>query len=178
MRSLLQWNSRGFRANKLELDQLICNYDFEVICLQETHTHNRLTMKGYKVYEHPASLNTNGGSYAGEAILVKHQTPHSEVPLTTNLRAVAIRATLHKTITICSIYIPPNTPITVHQLIDLYNQLPKPALILGDFNAHNPMWGGNRTDNRGKIVENVINTSNVCLLNDGSPTYFHTGYKT
>ena len=175
---ILQWNIRGFRVNKLELDQLASTQNLNVICLQETHTHNSITLKGYKAYEHAANLTTSGGSYAGEAILVKNHIPHSYIPLNTALRAVAVRVTLHKTISICTLYIPPNSPITSLQLNDLYNQLPQPAIILGDFNAHNPMWGGDKTDQRGKIVETFINTSNVCLLNDGSPTYLHPGYGT
>ena len=81
---ILQWNIRGFRVNKLELDQLASTLNLNVICLQETHTHNSITLKGYKAYEHAANLTTSGSSYAGEAILIKHHIPHSGIPAGVN----------------------------------------------------------------------------------------------
>ena len=42
---------------------------------------------------------------------------------------------------------------------------------MGDFNAHNPLWGGNNLDQYGGIVENILNTNDVILYNDGSMTY-------
>ena len=44
-------------------------------------------------------------------------------------------------------------------------------MILGDFNSHNPLWGGTILDQEGKIIENFIDNNPVSLLNDGSFTY-------
>ena len=43
--------------------------------------------------------------------------------------------TLHKTISICSIYIPPRVKIEQKDLDEIVNQLPTPYLLLGDFNG-------------------------------------------
>ena len=49
---------------------------------------------------------------------------------------------------------------------------------MGDFNAHNPIWGGVLVDERGKIIEDIIDINNLFLFNDGSKTYqnIHAGY--
>ncbi len=49
---------------------------------------------------------------------------------------------------------------------------PAPFFIAGDFNAHNPLWGGTRTCPRGSILENIIDQQNLILLNSGNHTHF------
>ena len=46
--------------------------------------------------------------------------------------------------TICSIYLPPTDQVTKEDMRDLLKELPGPVLLLGDFNAHNPLWGGKK----------------------------------
>ena len=50
-------------------------------------------------------------------------------------------------------------------------QLPSPFLILGDFNAHSPVWGSPNTNTRGQIIEDFI-TSNGENTYGGENTYF------
>ena len=51
-------------------------------------------------------------------------------------------------------------------------------MLLGDFNSHNPLWGGNTIDGRGQRVEQFMDNHSLCFLNDGSYTYLHPGYGT
>ena len=76
-------------------------------------------------------------------------------------------------ITICNVYLPHFT-WTRNDLEHLISQLPTPYLILGDFNAHNPLWGSNHRDPRGKIVEDIINDNDLVLLNTGENTYLNS----
>ena len=105
--------------------------------------------------------------------LLKKSIPQSEVCLNTNLQAKAVRVTLNKPLTICSIYIAPTENFTKQQLIDVHDQLKPPFLILGDFNAHSPLWEKKcqESDTRAKIIEDFLIQSNSCLLNDLSPTH-------
>jgi hypothetical protein len=48
----------------------------------------------------------------------------SYVNLSTDLQAVAVRITLNKAITLCSVYIPPNSALGLAQLKNLADQLP------------------------------------------------------
>ena len=81
--------------------------------------------------------------------------------------------TLHRTISICSIYIPPRAKIEQKDLDEIINQLPTPYLLLSDFNGHNVIWGSDDVNERGRIIENFINKNNLCLFNDNKPTYLH-----
>ena len=81
--------------------------------------------------------------------------------------------TLHRTISICSIYIPPRAKIKQKDLDEIINQLPSPYLLLGDFNGHNVIWGSDNVNERGRTIENFINKNNLCLFNDNKPTYLH-----
>ena len=42
----------------------------------------------------------------GVSILIKNDIPHSKIELKTELRAVTIKVTLHRSINLCSIYLP------------------------------------------------------------------------
>ena len=78
--------------------------------------------------------------------------------------------TLHRTISICSVYIPPRAKIEQKDLDEIMSQLPTPYLLLGDFNGHNVIWGSDDVNERGRIIENFINKNNLCLFNDNKPT--------
>jgi hypothetical protein len=54
----------------------------------------------------------------------------------------------------------------------LLQQLPEPFMVVGDYNAHSPLWGCSSTDVRGRIVEAILDQNNVCFLNDGSRLMF------
>ena len=41
---------------------------------------------------------------------------------------------------------------------------------MGDLNAYSSNWGNRRTGPRGRIVESVVRSNNLIILNDGSPT--------
>ena len=49
-------------------------------------------------------------------ILVRDNILHSYVTLNTDLQAVGVRITLDKTITLCSVYIQPNSALSLAEL--------------------------------------------------------------
>ncbi|VDI34873.1 Hypothetical predicted protein [Mytilus galloprovincialis] len=46
---------------------------------------------------------------------------------------------------------------------------------MGDFNAHNPLWGSKTHNAKGKIIEDFVSQEGLCIFNDGSYTYLHPG---
>ena len=46
---------------------------------------------------------------------------------------------------------------------------------MGDFNAHNPLWGSDKLTDKGKKLEDFVNQNDLCILNYGSSTYLHPG---
>lgn len=49
----------------------------------------------------------------------------------------------------------------------LINQLPKPLILLGDFNAYNTLWGNLRSDSQRKEIYDVVDDQNRFILNRG-----------
>lgn len=164
---IIQWNCRGLKANFAELQSLTAVLNPLAYCIQETHLspNDPLTVKNFKMFSvyGPNVQRPSGGS----AVLVKKDIIHSHIVLDTQIQAVAVRITLHRVITLCSIYIPPSEVITTQELDKLVAQLPTPFILMGDFNSHNPLWGEDRCDVKGKRMEDFIHNNDLCLLNDG-----------
>jgi len=174
MMDILQWNIRGLQANREELNILLSNFNPVLISLQENllKPSKTTTFKSYSFYNLPCE-ESNGNSHGGVAMLVNNAIPHSHIQLNTSLQAIAVRATFHKTISVCSIYLSPSSKFNSSDLDNLISQLPLPILLLGDFNAHSTLWGCSKTDLRGKIIEDLLLKHNLSILNDGSNTYLH-----
>ena len=112
----------------------------------------------------------------GASLLIHSSIRSTKLNLNTNLAAVAARVSLPKEMTICSIYLLPREKITRNVLNELVQQLPKPYILLGDFNAHSPQWGDKRLDQRGKMIEEFLVSNDNILLNDKVPTFIHSAY--
>ena len=171
----IQWNCRGLKPNIEEMKGLMKDHNPKIICLQETlmkQTDN-LTFKNYEVYNKTNLSQGDHRPIGGTAILIKKTTPHEKLHLNTELQAIAVRATLHQTISICSIYIPPKYKLKKIEIEKIIEQLPTPFLILGDFNAHSNLWGNEKNNNNGKIIESILDTTDICILNNGKHTYLH-----
>lgn len=169
--AIIQWNCRGIKANIEELHQLSAKLNPAIICLQETFLKDKQKINLYKYQQFNYIKNTDLRASGGTSILVRNDIPHSHLELKTNFQAIAIKVTLHKQINICSIYIPPNQKLKENELQNIIWQLPTPFILLGDFNSHNPIWGSNETNQKGEIMEKLINNNNLCIFNNQTPTY-------
>lgn len=112
------------------------------------------------------------------ALLIAQDYPCAPINLQTDLQAVAAKVHIRSTITICSLYLPPSVAINQNSLNNLISQLPKPFIILGDMNGHNPLWGSPNINYRGKQIEQLIQDHNLSLLNTNEITYFHSPNRT
>ena len=177
MTSFIQWNCRGLRNNFEELKKLIADNNSIAACLQETFlkTNDNPIIRGYTGYHKVVDGERASG---GSSIFIKNSIPQKQVPLNTQLQAIAVSITLHKTITLCSLYLPPTVTININDLHNLLSQLPSPVLLMGDFNAQSTLWGNTATNQRGHTIEDFLSKQDLCLLNDKSHTYLHPGYGT
>ena len=169
--AILQWNAGGLRPSIAELQLLQTTLCPRVVCIQETKfaPASTIDLTGFIAHHriHPDNQIASGGT----SIYIHKHTLHRKIDIRTPLQAVAVRVTLHRPITICSVYIPPEYPLKISHLTNLTKQLPKPFILLGDFNAHSPLWGDKSLDDKGKVVEEFLLQNNICLFNDGSPTF-------
>ena len=175
MSTVLQWNCRGLMNNHSELCLLSQQYNPVAICLQETHINDesKVSFKGYTLYN--KLDHSHERASGGSSILIRNDIIHSPVKLTTNLQAIAVNITISFVFTICSIYAPPNKRIDLQELEHLFSQIQGPVMILGDFNAHNPLWGSGYQTPKGTVMETFISKNDLCLYNDGSFTFLHSG---
>ena len=167
--NIIQWNCRGLRGSREEIEILINKYSPSVMCIQETllEEGNNPTFKNH----HPFYASTKSG-HGGAAIIVKDTIAHRRITLQSNLQAVAVNITIgQKAYTFCSVYIPHSNYVQINELNELKEQLPPPFIIMGDFNAKNPLWGSSESANvNGQVVERFIIEHNLILFNNKYPT--------
>ena len=122
-----------------------------------------------KTFEQYYIDDTRQRASCGVSILIRKDIPQNKINISTHLQAIAVLATLPKTVTICSLYIPPHDPI--NELNNL-EQLPKPFILMGDFCSHNIIWGSITTNNRGQILEKSL-TAIIYAIRTIRPTLTH-----
>ena len=168
---IIQWNIRGMLNKKKEIIHLIQKCKASVVALQETQIPlNRM----YKIpkFNSIAKIGTvNRRNHGGVALYIHESIPYSEVTISTQLQAVAATVHLGSKFTICNVYNSRSHDLTLNSLLQLYNQLPKPCIIVGVFNAYSRVWGCRDADSRGRILENFIEQADLVVLNNGSPTH-------
>ena len=174
----MQWNPRGIKNKRIEAQILMDRCKAQVFCIGESKIppHEDFIFAGYEVFLKNKELNPGNNAHGGVAILARKEVAPIPVKIKTNFQAVAISVKLHKRITIVSIYIPPGVSgdFTEGELEKLIDQLPKPYMILGDFNAHNTLWFGKKVTGRGTIIENVLMKKNSYFLDQDHDTYVDT----
>ena len=166
------WNIRGLRANihqfRNYLDHTRISPD--IICLQETFLKEK--------YQTPKFVNYNvirkdftKHSRGGLAILIK--TGISFTVLNTDeIENVEVFSVNIKTETghleIVNTYIAPDIKLTKTQIEKIFPL--KSAIVLGDFNTHSKSWGCTNVNERGQILEEILNDKQLTVLNTGQPT--------
>ena len=170
-KTILQWNIQGIKNKKKELIQLINDYNADIIAIQETQLSNDYIPKidGFTSLNREGTFNFR--HHGGVTLYIHQDIPMTEVKLNTPIQAVATTVTLNRTITICNMYSSRSHTLLINNLQELYNQLPKPCIILGDINAYSPRWGSSSSDARGRTVERLIDDNNLIVMNNGAPTH-------
>ena len=172
LRHILQWNCRGLRTACLDLQAVVGQHRPAAICLCETKLAptTAFNIKGYSVFRKDLASSTI--AHGGVTLAVHHSLPSQRVALSTSLQAVAGRVQFHRRIfTICSVYLPPDVPFPRDELTQLIAELPRPFVVLGDFNAHHVAWGCESTNCRGQALERLVNDDSLCILNTGTRTH-------
>ena len=114
----------------------------------------------------------------GTAIYVHNKITYDNIILNDPLFQIsAIRLHLpdNKKITLCNLYNQPNQNYDLNLLPTMLSNIPQPVLLVGDFNAHHPLWDEStiNADSNGNKIEQLIINSNYCCLNECEvPTYF------
>lgn len=171
--NIVQWNCNGAKSHMFGIQKIISEWQPFGVCLQETHfrPEESFRLKRYNVFRKDDIPDQR--AKGGVAILLKENIPASEVDLQTDFQAVAIQIWYPIKLTICNLYLP-RFDWNSYDLTNLFTQLPKPCLIVGDFNSHSLVWGSTHTDTRGRLVEDVIGQLDLVVLNSGEGTYLNS----
>ena len=172
--TIIQWNVNGFRARKQEISLLLAEKNPSCVCLQELKLSTNSPYDIGSHYKAYSKLPNGDDEFprGGTLVAVRRDIPHTSLQLNTPLQAVAISLTTGDLRSICSVYLPPTEQVSELQIKQLIDQLPEPTMIVGDMNAHNPMWYGDRLDQRGELLQSAIEAKNLLVLNEDQPTFY------
>ena len=156
-----------------EVRDIITEHQPIRFALKETHLrkNEQVTIRSYSTFRN--DFHSSERATGGVALLISNDFPQNPIPLNTNIQVIAIQIHIHQLITVCSIYLPPNDILQQSDLNNFVMQLSSPFLLLGDFNAHSPLWRSPNINSRGQIIEDFITNNCLCIFNNGENTHFH-----
>lgn len=174
--ALIQWNANGLKHKFDEIKILCQEFNPIAIAIQETRLkHNEsVTLQNFKTY---VKNSCHIRASRGVALFIKIGLKQEAVTLNSPLQVVACTIYAPRKITLVSIYLPGEEQLSKVDLRHLFQQLPQPSIIMGDFNSRSPFWGSQTRDNRGKIWEDLIDEFNLTIMNDGTATHFSSAYQ-
>ena len=165
---LLQWNCRSAIDKKSEIIFLINKYNASIVCLSETWL---VPAYSFRISGFNTVRRDRADRHGGVAILINSSIPYKQFclpPLSDGIEAIAI---IVNNICIVSVYIPHPSISLYSELSDMLQSLPQPFLVVGDFNCQHQAWGGSSRNNfYGEEMLNILDSLNLCILNDGTPT--------
>nr|CAH7716559.1 unnamed protein product [Callosobruchus chinensis] len=170
---IIQWNARSLRSNRLSMQQLFGEQEFDIALVSETWLKPTQSFK-YKNFN--IIRKDRGDGYGGVAILLSSRIQYDIISLTDNfnqgIEVCAIDITIaDKKISVLSLYKPPNVKATVQDYSNIFSQLRYDCIIGGDFNANHEIWGSSMSSSDGNIlVEALDSFHDLIIANDGSAT--------
>nr|CAH7736489.1 unnamed protein product [Callosobruchus chinensis] len=175
---LCQWNCRSAIANKNNLEHLLDAENINIALLSETRfkPNTYVNFSGFNTIRQDRS-----DGRGGVAILLKSNIKYTHIPLRqcSSIMSVCVSIPLQDiaTVSLISLYIKPQTRITLQEWSDFFNSLPIPFIIGGDFNSHHMAWGCEYNDPYGERLMEALNRQNLIFLNNGAPTYINCNRK-
>src|SRR6266576_4499571 len=175
---ILQWNTNGVYKHFNKLKLLIDKFHPLIIAIQETYLKpiHQINLNNYSVFrrDYVDNLIASGGVLflVNNKVVIKLQ-----IRVHTNLQVTAISVYLpnivNTPLTICNIYLPPNTNLNTADISNIINQLPPPFIICGDFNPHSSTLNSTYNNNHGNILDKIIMSGDIMVLNEvDKPTHF------
>ena len=159
-------NGLKTRLHLGEIQRLLKEYEPVAICLQ--HVSSRIHKIG-NYFLASSSVPTN--DTLGTAIYVHNKIMYDIITFqTSELQISAIKIYFNKNyyFNLYNVYNQPNCNYNLQNIKHVLTNVRDNFLLVGDFNAHNPLWNLNLSDadNNGKILENFVEEHNLCILND------------
>ena len=164
---IIQWNCKSLFQRKPEVIHLIREHNPVILAISETWLKPGIR---FRVPGFTCLRDDRNDGYAGSAFLIIRLFPFSRVSLPShspNFNVVAVKAF---DITFVSFYIPHPDSSLGADIRSILSSLPRPLIVLGDFNSHHTAWGCHHCDSFALQLLDIFDDANVCFINDGSPT--------
>lgn len=165
-----QWNSGGLCARINSLKMLIMDTETppDIIAVQESG--DKCNLPGYARFD--AEVQPTGKTIH---TFVRRHLPvkQHEVDLDESVKAIVTeiipKKKKHKSLFICNVYSNPKD--TTSACAKVFAETSRvagenPTLVLGDFNAHNTIWGYSRDTPKGREIANQAELHEAFLLNE------------
>uniref|UniRef100_A0A2P2HZJ0 RNA-directed DNA polymerase from mobile element jockey-like n=1 Tax=Hirondellea gigas TaxID=1518452 RepID=A0A2P2HZJ0_9CRUS len=165
---VFQLNCNGLKNKVSELKLYLYTKKPDLMCICETWLKDREpTFIGYKaIWQHRVDADRGG-----LGILIREDVNYQSLQLRhfedghLEFQAIQIYSNLGN-IDILNIY-NPNLNVTFEEFNFYYSQLTERAILIGDFNAHSPLWENRlRSNFTGKSIEKLLETTGMGLLNE------------
>lgn len=169
--TLIQWNGQSVRGKQQQLKNYLYENSVDIAILSETwfRPTDRIVFQGY--YLERLDRNDDHG---GVALLISKQLAYSSVTLNdcTFNRGIEVCG-VHLDaldINIISVYRPNSVRTSRTDWRTLFSHFSGRTIFSGDFNAAHKMWGSPRDDSLGNLLVDILESQNLIIMNDGSPT--------
>ena len=181
--SLVHWNCNSLN-NKIEEFKLFClKYKPHIISINETKMSEFsakyiLDIDNYTTIHRARSLNQNGAG--GVALVIRKDVKFSEFNKldSLNKEICAININFNGTETcLVSYYNPPSLKIE-GKVFEILKNNCKQYIIMGDLNAKSTLWGADKNNDNGDILENLMMDSDCIIVNNKQPTHINFNGKT
>lgn len=166
---IIQWNCRSIIPKKTDLIYLINKYNPTVIALSETWL-NPVYL--FNIPGYICLREDRFDGYGGVAILIKKSVNFTQINFPSSAYSDIINVIGIKidNIAILSIYLSRSSRDILNEVSNLFANLARPFLVLGDFNCHHQSWGSEISNSDGIYLLDILHANNLCLLNTGAPT--------
>ena len=157
-------------ANGQEFKQFIedCTNKPDIICVQETwfKPHLDFILYGYVCIRRDRLEEVGGGC----ATFIKEGIPYRILGKGREEEYVVVEVWLVGGPVVIINFYNPCKRLELNKLLSIEGQDRRRMVWCGDFNSHNTLWGGERTDSNGQIVEELMEEKRLVCLNDGRAT--------
>jgi exonuclease III len=174
---IVHWNCFKLCTDRLAgLALLLDEIQPSIVLLNEIKMNSEqanLFLRYKSYYTYHKCRNEFGG---GVAILIKEGIDHSEINLESlNLEVIGLKIYLDESeFNLVSYYNPPKSALSSDLFVKMF-ELNSNFIVAGDLNAKSLSIGCKAPNNNGRILENLLSSTDLVVLNDDTPTHKRFG---